>query len=71
MNERQTFSTVLEGMERISNLISRYAIFEDLYLDTRLRVYAELKKALTELYNRVLKYLSEAMRFCNKSTTGI
>src|ERR1700722_13408879 len=69
--EQQTFGAVLEGMERISNLISRCAIFEDLYLHPQLRSYTGLEKALTELYRRVLRYLSKAKRFYSKSTTGM
>lgn len=69
--EQQTFDAILEGMERISNLISRYAIFEDLYLHPQLKSYTGLEAALTELYRRVLKYLSKAKRFYSKSTSGM
>jgi HD superfamily phosphohydrolase len=69
--EQQTFDAILEGMERISNLISRYAIFEDLYLHPQLKSYTGLERALTELYRRVLKYLSKAKRFYSKSTSGM
>jgi hypothetical protein len=71
VNEHQAFDTVLEGMERISNLICRYAVFEALYLNPQLKVYMGLKRALTELYEAVLKYLSKVKRFYAKRSAGM
>lgn len=61
---------VLEGLERISGLISRYAIFEDLYLKPQLKSYSGLERALTNLYVRVLKFLAKARIFYAKSSAS-
>ena len=63
VSEHQAFDVVIEGLERISSLISRYAIFEDLYLEPQLKSYSGLEKALTVLYVGVLKFLAKARRF--------
>lgn len=68
LTDHQTFGAVVEGMERISNLISRYAIFEDLYLNPELKSYDGLERALIELYLRIFKYLSKAIKFYKKGT---
>jgi hypothetical protein len=70
VNENQAFDLIIEGMERISSIICRYAIFEDLYLDPQLKSYLGLEKALTVLYVGVLKFLAKAKRFYEKRTVS-
>jgi hypothetical protein len=70
VNEHQAFDLLYEGLERISCLICRYAIFEDLYLDPQLQSYPGLEKALTVLYVGVLKFLAKAKRFYAKGTVS-
>ena len=66
-----------EGMEFISGMITRYAIFEKLYLRTSavssLKAEAEghLNEALCKLYAGVLQYLSKAKRYYTRTTAGI
>jgi hypothetical protein len=71
LTDHQTFGSVVEGIERISNLISRYAIFEELYLNPELKSHDGLEQALVELYLRIFKYLSEAIKFYKKGTTSM
>jgi hypothetical protein len=56
-------------MELVSNLITRYAILEKLYLHTTIGIKSaakkQLVKAILELYTAVLKYLSKARRYYN------
>ncbi len=67
VSDHQAFDIILEGVERISNLICRYAVFEALYLmNPQLNSYEGLQKALTGLYESVLKYLLEVKRFYAK-----
>ncbi|OCK79032.1 hypothetical protein K432DRAFT_300680, partial [Lepidopterella palustris CBS 459.81] len=68
--DQQTITGVFDGMELISNLIGRYAIFEQLYLNTQLKTYTGLEKTLVELYKRVMEYLSKAKRFYSRSTAA-
>jgi hypothetical protein len=62
VNDNQTFGAMVEGMELVSNLITRHAIFEKLYLRTATgsEEEAERKKqlaqALLKLYTAVLVY---------------
>lgn len=66
-----------EGMEVISNLITRYTIFEKLYqrsslgLRTDVAANEQLDEALCKLYITVLQYISKAKRYYAHSTAGI
>jgi len=59
---------VVEGVETISRMISRYAIFEDIYLRRPSMATEELQDALIGLYAAVLLYLSRAKSFFEQST---
>jgi hypothetical protein len=68
VNDSQKFGALLEGMERIAYLVSRYAIFEDLYLHHQLSSFDGLERSLIELYATVLMYLSKARCYYDQST---
>ncbi|MCJ1269051.1 hypothetical protein MMC22_008939 [Lobaria immixta] len=73
IDENQTFGSMLEGVEYVSNLISRYAVFELLYLQQKPAVSAGVKDQLTvslvSLYTAILQYLCQASRYYRKGTT--
>ena len=74
VNDSQTFGAMVEGMELVSRLITRYAIFESLYLKTTVGAAAAAKGQLTEallkLYATILSYLSKARRYYDRSTAS-
>ena len=63
---------MLEGVEGVSNLISRYEIFELLYLHQKPAVTArakdQIKTSLVKLYTAVLLYLCQASRYYTQTT---
>ena len=61
---------MVQGMELVSNLITRYAIFEDLYLQRTSTVADQLSQSLVNLYAAVLKYLSEARKYYSQNTAS-
>lgn len=63
-----TFQDMAEGIELVSAMITRYAVVESLYLleDSSLR--AQLTDGITKLYMSILKYLSIAKSYYDKST---
>lgn len=73
----QTFGAIAEGLELISNLITRCAIMEELYLRTwtlttvKNIAESQLKQAILKLYVAILKYLSNARRYYDRNTAGI
>lgn len=77
VNDSQTFGAMAEGVELVSRLITRYAIFEELYLriTATLASVVETKISLTEplckLYTAILKYLAIAKRYYGRHTPGI
>jgi hypothetical protein len=65
---------MIEGVEHVSNLITRYTILEAIYVDTlreaRTAAYEQLQSALTKLYATILTYLTKASRYYDKNTIG-
>ena len=63
---------MIEGIELVSNLITRSAILEKLYLNTTAGTNSatrdQLVKAILELYITLLKYLSKARRYYDRKT---
>jgi len=59
---------MIEGMEVITNLIARYAIFEDLYLRQAMTATARLKASLVALYAAILVFLGKGYRYYNQHT---
>lgn len=60
------FGFGVEGAEVIARMISRYAIFEDLYLHRTSKATRELQDALVRLYRTILLYLSKAKIFLSR-----
>ena len=71
-NDVRTFGTVAEGVEAVSRLIARYAIFEAAYLHSNSHTPSvtqeRLSEALVVLYSAILRYLAKAGRYYNQST---
>lgn len=59
-----------EGLEKVSHLITRYAIFEDLYLQPDSALNEDLEEAITALYADILVYIGKAKKYFQKSTAG-
>ena len=62
-----------EGMELISNLITRCTLLENLYLKSsvlavHITVHTHLTQAMCKLYAAVLEYLSQARRYYTRHT---
>lgn len=66
VNDTEEYFAVLEGTERITNLVHRYCIFENLYIRGAHSVDSKankgLKMALKNLYKVILSYRFEARR---------
>jgi hypothetical protein len=68
VNDSQTFGAMAEGIELVSNLITRYTIAEHLYLRRPSAVQNQLVQAIVKLYSTVLTYLSKARSYYERST---
>lgn len=62
-----------EGVEQVSNLITRYTIFETTYLRATYTtdVNDEFCKSLVKLYKIVLEYLCKAQKYYGHNTVGM
>jgi len=70
VNDAETFGSMAEGLEHVSNLITRYAIFENLYLQVDSAVDDQLADAIVRLYTAILTYLSKASRYYHLNAGG-
>jgi hypothetical protein len=63
---------MVEGVEHVSNVITRYTIFEKLYLRRNDTAAADgqLKQSITRLYSAILEYLAKAARYYNRNTAS-
>ena len=65
---------MIDGVEHVSNLITRYTILETIYLDiltsAKPAAHDQLQSSLTKLYAAILAYLAKARRYYDKSTAG-
>jgi hypothetical protein len=58
---------VIEGAASIAEIIYRYAIFEDVYLQSISPATEELKRALVQLYAAIMVYLLKAKSYFNQN----
>ncbi|KAI9654256.1 MAG: hypothetical protein M1829_000950 [Trizodia sp. TS-e1964] len=69
INDSQIFGAMVEGMESVSKVITKYAITEKLYLQQRSNsIETEFKQSLVKLYTSVLVYLSSAKRYYSQNS---
>ena len=71
VNDVQIHDATAESLEQISSLIARYALIEELHLNTVSAIREQLKAALVRLYTAVLAYLLRARRYYARNTTGL
>ena len=72
VNDSQTFGAMADGVQHVSNLITRYAILEKLYLQANTVAMAkdQLSQSIVKLYTTILKYLSKARRYYDRNTAS-
>lgn len=61
---------LLVGLEIISNLMGRCAIYETLYLGNGTTSAMKFEEAIVELYTHILQYLIRAGQYYSKNTAG-
>jgi hypothetical protein len=70
VNDVETFGKMAEGLEQVSKLITRYTIFESLYLHVGSTIEDQLADAIARLYAAILSYLSKASRYYSLNSSG-
>ena len=64
------YALVLEGAEKVANIVTRYRIVERLYLVKQYEVTTKLQDHITDLYVLALKFLVKAKKFYSKNTAS-
>lgn len=70
VNDKKNFEELIESMEVVSHLITRYAIFEELYLQRESAARHELEDKIVRLYAEVLTFLAKARKYLQSSATS-
>jgi hypothetical protein len=70
LSDKQVFGAMVEGLETISHLITRYAMFEDLYMQRDTAARDELEAMLTGRYAEVLTFIAKAKKYFQSSTAS-
>lgn len=63
--DSEKYGSMIVGIEMVTNLLGRCAIYEELYLGS-----TRIKAELVSLYAKILTYLITAKRFYSVNTTG-
>ncbi|KAF0640548.1 hypothetical protein FPSE5266_10074 [Fusarium pseudograminearum] len=71
VNDFERYAAMVQALEVVSRIITRYKEFENLYLGRQQPTQPALDGALTVLYSEVLVFLARTITFFSKSTTGI
>ena len=70
MNDKKSFEELIESLEAVSHLITRYAIFEELCLQRESAARHELEDLIVRLYAEVLTFLAKARKYLRSSATS-
>lgn len=72
VNDCQIYGAMIDGVEHVSNLITRYTIVETVFLGIlpQAKAAAIFRSSLIKLYATILTYLAAANRYYDKSTVG-
>ncbi|KAI9827413.1 MAG: hypothetical protein M1819_006954 [Sarea resinae] len=70
VDDSQIFGAMLEGIEYVSNLITRYTLFEQVYLRGASGHRDNLEHGIVKIYAEILAYLSTAKRYYSHHTIG-
>ena len=68
MIDSEKLGVIFDGIEMITNMIGRYAIFEELYLREQTKATDTLKPAIIKLYASMLTFLAEAKHYYAQKT---
>jgi N-terminal domain of NWD NACHT-NTPase len=70
INDAESFGAMAEGVEFVSKSITRYELIERLYLEKDSMAKVDLRRAVIAQHAAILQYLSKAVRFYSRKTTG-
>lgn len=70
MTDQHCFESTVHGLELISLIIARYAVFEALYMRKASLVDVGLESELANLYTKILIFLANGVKYFNQSTAG-
>jgi hypothetical protein len=66
--DNEAFAAMVEGLEKATKVISRYSVFEAVYLKSETAGTHQLRTSLVALYASVLTFLGESYRHFAKNT---
>ncbi|RFU26917.1 hypothetical protein B7463_g9416, partial [Scytalidium lignicola] len=68
INDNEIFAAMIDGLERVTNVMARYAIFEDVYLRQQTMASNHLKSSMIALYASILTFLARSYKYFGQNT---
>ena len=70
VNDSDKFAFVVESAASIGEIICRYAVFEDVYLQSPSPATDELQRALVKFYAAIMIYLSKVKSYFEENSAS-
>ena len=70
VSDINSYGAMLEAMEAVTEITSRYVIIESIYLQTGLDFDSKLEDAIVFLYVAILEYICKAYLYFSHNTVG-
>jgi len=67
VNDKRALGEIVENLEAVSHLITRYAILEELYLQRNSAARDKLEDMVVRLYAEILTFLGNAKKYFHSS----
>ncbi|KAF1966557.1 ankyrin [Bimuria novae-zelandiae CBS 107.79] len=68
VNDIANYASIVEDLARVAELICRFRLTEELYLQGTITAVKELEKAIVKLYAHILGFLSAAKQYLEQGT---
>jgi hypothetical protein len=70
VSDAHIFGSTIEGLETVSHLITRYAIFESVHLQRKTAAATEIEPVLTKMYAEMLVFLARSKKYFQTPTAS-
>ena len=70
VNDKRVYGEMVENLETVSHLITRYAILEQLYFQRNSAARDKLEDMVIRLYAEILTFLAKARKYFQTSAKG-
>lgn len=67
-NDSAEHQKALEGLEKITIIVARFQIVEQVYLDPQSKTFGKLRESIVDLYSKIFEYQARLANYFGKNT---